>query len=724
VAPSRLGSVAITTATPAQGSTRRKGALPKVKPRDSQAYGSGGRVNAAQQLTVTATGFAQAFGTQRDEAITRDVEEESDERDLLDELAAGVTTQLLTSTPKEPTNVGENGHPPSASTSHLDTSITSKSFGITREGGMNFARPALRDAMSGFHSFQRPTNRAGPQRPLAPLWQPPWNNSFVSDTNSDSVQAPKATQDSAPVSNVQNGSPAAGVNPASNSNQAPGHPQTAEHHGRVEPGSPVKRFLKLLLGDASDNVSIAGLVAVFKGLFFVFLGFIIGMILYSFMASGMPGAILSRATYSWNGIKNLVQPPVVSTPPAVQFPKWYDSRSHDRMVDQEGREVDEPGYDPIFGRVLRMEWRTKDMEEKLDKKLAESEQKVAEFAKGIGEIKRHLPPAVIVIRHPDDSLEIPDEFWRALVSKMRSEGLAGPSNSADTNWNEFLVKNRQKILRFMSDELKNSELGDRFRTISQKEFASLMQKEYVKLSALIEKKVADSIKNSPKMKNDLFINDLRIESLALVNLVANSELNNRKVNYFSTGLGARIDPWKTSSTFVPPVTGSINFVQSLYTSVFRNMFYSRTRRPPITALEKWDEPGECWCAAPDDNAIGLAQLAILLGHPMSPRQVTVEHLPKDASLDITSAPKEIELWAESDEKRATAPNCGKGPKGWICLGKISYNVHADNHIQTFNLDSTVTKPIRNTMVRIMSNWGADHTCVYRVRLHGETVKSE
>lgn len=66
---------------------RRQGPLTKIKPRRSNAYGASGRVGVAEELSLTATGFAQAFQNQRGDAVARDDnEEETEEDDSVDEL--------------------------------------------------------------------------------------------------------------------------------------------------------------------------------------------------------------------------------------------------------------------------------------------------------------------------------------------------------------------------------------------------------------------------------------------------------------------------------------------------------------------------------------------------------------------------------------------------------------------------------------------------------------
>jgi SUN domain-containing protein 1/2 len=367
------------------------------------------------------------------------------------------------------------------------------------------------------------------------------------------------------------------------------------------------------------------------------------------------------------------------------------------------------------------------MNKEMEKQIHKIEQKSEKFEQmehSYEALKEFLPPAVLVIRKPDNSLEIPDEFWRAIVSKMRAEGLEGPAGSGVSEWNEFLDKNHANILNFMRDEIQKSPAAFAAKIIGQQEFMDVLQEEYIKISHMVDKKVEEAVKRMSKtiaqdVAKSAFLDQVRIESLALTNLLANSEINLRKVNYFSPSLGAQIDPHETSSTL------ELTWKKPSAMQSFYKNFLARQRRGPLTAIEKWDEAGECWCASKvnPEKGRGLAQLGIFLGREAIPRQITIDHIPKEGTPEIDSAPKRLELWAESDEKGAHVHECSTGGKeaGWICLGTFAYNIHADNHVQTFNLDGVLARPVRKTFVRVTENWGADHTCLYRVRLYGESA---
>jgi SUN domain-containing protein 1/2 len=344
--------------------------------------------------------------------------------------------------------------------------------------------------------------------------------------------------------------------------------------------------------------------------------------------------------------------------------------TRDIPVDRYGRRIRDPGYIPVFQR-------TNDLEDTVEA----HDKAISEVQLNLASLEELLPDMVTVVKHGDHVYEITDEFWQAFLSKLKSEGLSSEIGSGDAMWLEFLDKNRDKVIQSLSGHLKAKGLMNLYKD----EFVDLIRTE-----------LASS--RDP----------VRLESLALANLVTNAELSLRKVNFFSTGLGARVDPFATSTTFADkdPAAG------------YQKLFSAHHALPPITALKSWEEPGDCWCAAPDTAGKGLAQLAVQLGHPMIPRQVTVENLPREASLDSETAPRVMEFWAQTGDE-VSAAGCGPGPDGWVCLGRFSYNLEAMNHIQTFNLDVIVAKPITKTILRVVENWGGDHTCLYRLRLHGD-----
>ena len=204
------------------------------------------------------------------------------------------------------------------------------------------------------------------------------------------------------------------------------------------------------------------------------------------------------------------------------------------------------------------------------------------------------------------------------------------------------------------------------------------------------------------------------------------------VNWFSVGIGARIDPYLTSAT---KTLGGKSILGAIYDTINP---LAVTPNPPITALLKWDEATECWCGTPDSK--GYVQLGVITHDFFYPEEITIEHIPRAATLRPDAAPKDYEVWIDlGTEERATAlrkewegdsyvaekGGCGEPPgKTFFCAGKSNYDIGYKNHVQPYHLwtfaahDKMATNKV---VVRSVSNHGADYTCFYRIRMVGQKV---
>lgn len=223
----------------------------------------------------------------------------------------------------------------------------------------------------------------------------------------------------------------------------------------------------------------------------------------------------------------------------------------------------------------------------------------------------------------------------------------------------------------------------------------------------------------------------------------------KRINYASPGLGAIVDPYNTS----PAKNKQFPFYQSLLLNCLGIKKYQS--RPPIEALNPWNDIGDCWCAAPSTQRLnhpagdshvgtngenaGHVQLAIMLGHEIFPDEVVVEHLPIMITPFPRTTPKDIEIWGDfSHLNPLDFAALMMGPHGLKeiefypqlgLLGRIKYDAVANEqegkYVQIFRLeynqdhqDEFWTKKI---VVRVKKTYGEQIACLYRVRVHGVPV---
>lgn len=716
---SQAGSVTqqsvVTTMTTEGTRQRKKAPLSKVKPRKSNAYGASGRVGAAEELAPTATGFAQAFQNQRGDAVARDDEDDDDDDDEdaddIDELGAedpymsgGLNGRDLRSSPT-PRPAATSSAPlelsfeftedilPSESGIAPSVGDTSKSFGPNHEAGMLY----------------RPSGRVPPRTQVQEEESSPWRPALwqvnqarrrygtrpeKTDEPEVLVEPPKSAT---PVINKE---PQPSIQDIVTKEQArlqregPPEPRQEPRRRAARPG-PTNANVDIWLGgveeaeadeeDEPERKWIKYAMLLFAILFAV----IMLPQIYTFTTSteypestsrrGLISAAGARFEHAWYGLADWIAP---SVDKKVQNQKMKDSLKELGFADKGAMEAE------IHNTVLQL---------------------------------GKAMPAFLTVQRRNGVLEISDEFWSAILHKANT-----PAGMAA--WTEFLKQNDDKLRGHFGVSKSADTRGTQLEAVSKQEFLALVQKHYDKLSTQVNEKVSEALQSQASQIKAIaeaearkaVIDSIALHTLAQSNLLANYELNLRKPNYFSIGLGAIVDPYFTSTT--------LSDGRSWWT---RTIAPSRPRNPPSAALDKWEEPGDCWCVAPNPKRNGQAQLTVSIPTPVFPLQVTIEHLPMSAmpKKKITNAPRTMELWVKTDKPiRDQDANeqglCQKGPEGWVCLGSFAYNIHASNHQQTFDLDAQSPVPVKRAMLRVTSNWGADHTCLYRVRLHGREIEED
>jgi SUN domain-containing protein 1/2 len=754
------------------GGTRRRkqGPLTKVKARRSNAYGASGRVGAAEELSISATGFAQAFQNQRGNAVARDdEEEEAEEDDSVDELNNEARMSgALNGNSGRRSPAHERSSPPMRmpapftfsetpdapfSDDDLAFSIgnTSKSFGMEHEAGM-LQEPQRRTYLRSSSQQPTPVPRStlrlvGQSTRVLPSAKPTPDKAAIDESIDDLLAEERARLQREGLPKPRLASLAApkpalspGVGPAQRLEQRPGprvepraelQPQLRtdrqpeprselrprlQTQSRPQPSRPevVKQWLgqvepaedfshSEILEDGPEWPWLPQLKQVFWGL--VAFG---GILLLSAILSstfsdpnrkvGMHTAAISRISTAWYDLADWIMPGERKHNETKTLLTWLhgDGTMDDHL---------------IWSRM----WKNhREYSEKFDA-----------LEGAVDRIKEELPEYVVVRRHPNGRREITDDFWNALLSKAQSKG-------DDADWIDFLKTNSEKVQALDSRPTETGTPKVRPEIVHKHEFMKTIQEHYKTISTEVDRKILEALKTHETQMKSLIqaearktlMDSIRLQSLAQSNLVANYELTLKKPNYFSTGIGAFIEPGYTSSTFDNTSNPLARMVRPRVT----------TPNPPKAALTKWEEFGDCWCAAPNPMK-GYARLGVSIPRRMSPKQVTVEHAPMSMSPtgNINNAPRNIELWAETDQpikqiykqshNKCLDPADLRG-RGYVCLGTFKYNIHASNHVQTFDLDAELSAPTNRVVVQVTSNWGAPNTCIYRVRLHGDDAEEK
>ncbi|KAG6842320.1 hypothetical protein C0991_010608 [Blastosporella zonata] len=210
--------------------------------------------------------------------------------------------------------------------------------------------------------------------------------------------------------------------------------------------------------------------------------------------------------------------------------------------------------------------------------------------------------------------------------------------------------------------------------------------------------------------------------------------------------GAQVIPSLTSPTYeITPSTlrGSI-------LSYITGNGYA-VGRPPVWALHHELHNGNCWPVAGQTG-----QLGVTLAAPIYIDEVTIDHVASEVAFDMSSAPREMELWGlvegkdnvekiqdwkeEKSGRREAAREAGEEVEEepelpstlpsvptYVRIAQFMYDVHAPRNVQTFPVDPELRAlgvDFGVVVLMMKSNWGREFTCLYRLRVHGQRIKAQ
>ncbi|KAK6495464.1 hypothetical protein TWF481_003481 [Arthrobotrys musiformis] len=352
------------------------------------------------------------------------------------------------------------------------------------------------------------------------------------------------------------------------------------------------------------------------------------------------------------------------------------------------------------------------------------------FARPSGE-----PPAAEV---PGTAKYNWSEFLQHNAAKL--QGYIG--QISEENWrkavSDGIVVRREDIMREIREQLESA------RGVAERDNSALMRELVLKAEGAVDKAAstaATSISSAALAAVTNYMRNFKESSstssrygVALIQAALHqySATILEKPDYALLAHGTLIDPRLTSSTFDPYDT------PGLWGKL--TAFLRPGPNEPAHVITESTNIGDCWSFP---QASG--QVSMLLAEPIYPTDVTIDHVPRGISGDISSAPQEVEFWVKIEDEflrsqagKAAAVAIGDVSdnastrnylaSGYVRVASFIYDINSQYPVQTFPLPLELQKlgvSVRSVSFRILSNWGRkEYTSIYRLRIHGSPLNGQ
>ncbi|KAI8374631.1 UNC-like C-terminal-domain-containing protein [Radiomyces spectabilis] len=288
--------------------------------------------------------------------------------------------------------------------------------------------------------------------------------------------------------------------------------------------------------------------------------------------------------------------------------------------------------------------------------------------------------------------------------QARSEGDLG--GSLDLTWDQFLQANEASMQQFLTGSVEQV-LDQQMKQgviMSKDMFMELLTNELHSIWDELNKFQAPDNDNTSLSPRGVWMLVERALERYHQDVLGSAD-------YALANRGARVIPAWTSATYVA-------YPRHLWKRWLARLTGVGAFTPvsPTMALTSDTGVGQCWPMQGHNGTLGIA-----LSEPIAIQGVTIEHPSRDILVNMTTAPKDIEVWGVKGRhfRSKLRPWEEESDGRAIKLAVVRYDIRKPQAIQTFDIALNRYVIFDAVLLRVLSNWGdSDYTCLYRVRVHG------